>query len=1232
MTPDDNIGPDAVTIEFVHSGVRAGNCSESFVRPAAGAADSAAETMLFEPGENIGPYAITGVLGQGGMGVVYAGAHRETGVRAAVKTVVAGKADKIFHIRREIETLARLRHPGVVRILDYSVVGDRPWYAMDLLEGLTLERVCAQFWPRKAVADNAPPRLPRAMRETAQPSDPDETVVLPNSATYQIGGAGNAARFEVWRRPLAANGHLPEALGLIQRMCETLAYVHGEGVVHRDLKPSNIFVTGDGLPVLVDFGMVANVGVATGREVLDETRFAGTVKYMAPEQLAGGLLDPRTDLYALGCVIYELLTGRPPFEGDVAQVVHQHQSEEPRPLADRAEGVRAELAEAIMRMLAKNPRDRLAYARDLAALTARAGAKAPPWRDAAPRARSYLCRSPLVGRRDVLEQIETALRRLAMRRGGFVFMSGESGVGKTRLALEVAWHATVRGGRVVTGGCAPVLRAASTGATLQGAPLHPLAPFLKAIADRCTEAGIEESERVIGDRGPVLAAYEPAFLGVPGQAERPPAPPLPLAASRERLFRSLTDTISAHAAVEPTLLVLDDLQWADELTLGFLEYLARGPIAAMPLLVLGAYRVEETNEALEALSETEGAIGLALSRLSALDVGEMVGGMLALREPPRGFVSFLSSKSEGNPFFVTEYLRMAVAEQVIVRTPAGKWKFAETTDPTEVICESMPLPRSLREVIDRRLSILSPSAREAVNCATLMGREFERATLQAALGASDAVISEILGELSDRRVIEPVETADAFRFAHDKLREIPYAELSADQRRIIHRSIALAIESRADHDRLEGSIEGKLGHHWSGAGEPARAIPYLHRAADRAHALHALGDAAELYRAALHNLSLLRASGAPGTAAEEAQLREKLADTLALTGAHQGARDEFDRAIAALAEESAVDVARLHRKIGKTLETMHDHVKALEAYARAENLLESTDQRNSEWQAEWIQMHLNRLWVYYWQARIDEMDEQLERAAPLVEAHGLPLQRSSYYQAIATRDFRRQRYAVAYQTLQYARQSLAFALEANAHVDAAFARFVLGFGLLFYGDLEAAEAELCQALQETRRLGDVTSQIRCLAYLVIVCRRAAHVEECRKLAQETLDLALPMKMHDYIGVAQAGLGWVAWRNEDFDEARRLCQAALESWGQPSYAYPFQWTGILTAIAAQASSAPVRELIALAERLLDPHQMQLPGAIEGELESAVAAYHGEDVEGAREALHRAVSEAAQLGFI
>jgi serine/threonine protein kinase len=176
------------------------------------------------------------------MGLVYSGVHEASGARAAIKTVRVWDAARISQIRREIQALARLRHPGLVRVLAHGVDEGRPWYAMELLEGRTLAEVAAR---------------PELRRERL-----DQSGIRPRSA---------------WGVRPTPPEQLNVLLGVIQDLCETLAYVHGEGVIHRDLKPSNVLVRPSGKPVLFDFGLAAHIGDTSGREVLDaETSPAGS--------------------------------------------------------------------------------------------------------------------------------------------------------------------------------------------------------------------------------------------------------------------------------------------------------------------------------------------------------------------------------------------------------------------------------------------------------------------------------------------------------------------------------------------------------------------------------------------------------------------------------------------------------------------------------------------------------------------------------------------------------------------------------------------------------------------------------------------------------------------------------------------------------------------------------------------------------------------------------------------
>jgi hypothetical protein len=338
-------------------------------------------------------------------------------------------------------------------------------------------------------------------------------------------------------------------LRLFHRLCAPLAYLHGEGLVHRDLKPENILVLPDGMPVLMDFGIVSRFGGSLAREELEVAgRISGTVAYMAPEQCRGELVDARADLYALGCILYETVVGRPPFVGQpAAQVLYQHCNERPMPPSELVEDVPAGLETLILRLLAKEPRHRLGHADDVAAVLAELS---PAIEDDAqgPTPRAYLYRPELTGREEVLDVLAGHLGRAAAAGGGMVLLSGESGVGKTRLAMAFGREAEARGFYVLAGECVPGVatdaariptQQRGTGASGRqwptmdsarasgGAPLEPLRKPLQAIADRCREQGPEVTRRLLGERAGILEAIEPGFFGLAGPDTAPRLAELP---------------------------------------------------------------------------------------------------------------------------------------------------------------------------------------------------------------------------------------------------------------------------------------------------------------------------------------------------------------------------------------------------------------------------------------------------------------------------------------------------------------------------------------------------------------------------------------------------------------------------------------------------------------------------------------------------------------------------------
>ncbi|WP_434384659.1 serine/threonine-protein kinase [Melittangium boletus] len=770
---------------------------------------------------SLGPYVLLGKLSAGGMGVVYRARHADSGTVVALKTVKVPEAAMLRGIRREIHALRRIQHPGVVRVLAEGVNEGLPWYAMELLEGLTLRRYIDTLWKRDA------PSLEVATQAVSAPAPAEGASV---DSSFRAYGPPESSQ-----RRAAAQERLAEVLTLVRRLCESLAFLHGEGLVHRDLKPENILIRPDGTPVLVDFGLAANFGGPLGRESLDVSgSMEGSYIYMAPEQIKGGLVDARADLYSLGCILYELLVGQPPHPGAGWDVLRRHLRDTPHAPSSWVTGMPPALDALVMRMLAKVPRERIGYAADVGAGLAELGAEGLV-REVPTAPRPYLYRPEFVGRQELLGEMEALMDRTRDGQGGCLFIGGESGAGKTRVVMECAVSAGRRAFRVVTGGSLP-LSGGGSGEQRFSEPLHAFKPLLLAVADECRHRGLEETERLLGARGRVLSRYEPSIADLPGQERWPEPPRLPPVAARERLLRFLVETLAAFSAKEPLLLVMDDLQWADELSLSVLDFLRENFLSTASVLVVGTYRSEELDTALRLLVEAPGVEHRALGRMDAPVVARMVEDMLALASPPAAFVHFLTTRSAGNPFFVAEYLRTAIDERLLYRDAAGRWQVASRDGELERLHEALPLPDALHDLVGRRLEGLGAEARALLEVASVLGRELDGDVLAGAAGLGDLQELEGLEELRARHVLEDAD-GGALRFVHDKLREIAYEGVPAARRRALHRDVALALEAQDPWGGVSPALYPVLAHHWEQAEDDVWTFEYLEKAG--AHALAA---------------------------------------------------------------------------------------------------------------------------------------------------------------------------------------------------------------------------------------------------------------------------------------------------------------------------------------------------------------------------------------------------------
>jgi tetratricopeptide (TPR) repeat protein len=687
-------------------------------------------------------------------------------------------------------------------------------------------------------------------------------------------------------------------LRLVQRLCEPLAFIHAQGIVHRDLKPQNVTLRSpSNEPVLVDFGLIGRWSAVLARESLEiGGELSGTVDYMAPEQLRGEYVDARADLYSLGCLLYEVVTGGLPFSGSFSEIVMQHFDRVPIAPARIAPEVPPAVNEVILRLLEKDPRRRIGFAEDVAVVLAEvteAESSAPL------RAFPYLYRPAFVGRGSARAALGAAIRIAQNRQGSCTLIAGESGVGKTRLAMELTRIAAAQHFQVIIGECAAAESRQAAEAT-RVAPLSPLQPLFRHVASRCAREGAEATGRLLGRRAKTLSVYEPTLRFVPGFDAQPDPTPLPPAAERARVLNDAAEVLSAVAASEPLLLVIDDLQWADDMTLALLQSLGKPFFERAPVVIVGTFRSEELSRtpALGRLSEQPHVQRFDLGRLTPDEVGAMIASMLAMDVPPASLVRRLGHETEGNPFFVAEYLRAAVEVGFLQRTPIEGWRFTASSSDFEAPLNVLPLPTSVGDLVQRRLDNFTDDTRGLLEAAAVLGRDFDLDLARELAGYDEKETLNAIHQLVHRCVIE--ESPDRrLRFAHDKLREVTYARLPTHRTRDLHHRAALGIEVRAEVPDALGSHYSELAHHWELGGDTERSVHYLGLAGERALRTGAHNDSHSMLLRALERDDAI---GRPGGLFRRARWERMLGVAVFGLGDFQGSIDHSSSALIGMRE------------------------------------------------------------------------------------------------------------------------------------------------------------------------------------------------------------------------------------------------------------------------------------------------------------------------------------------
>ena len=713
-----------------------------------------------------GRYFIENSMGQGRMGAVYKAFDVRLERPVAIKVLSSSFSEEMVkRFLSEARSMAQLTHPNIVAIYDCDEHEGKRFMVMEYVSGQSLRDLL------RSQGEGKP---------------------LPTGTAIEI------------------------SLGVLQ----ALEYAHRRKIFHRDLCPENILIAEE--VKLTDFSLAR---FQSGKSLLEIPMFISSPDYTSPEQILGEYVDERADLYSLGIVLYEMLTGRRPFEADSDEAL-MHLQVHQTPVSPRQynPSIPRSLEYLILKLLEKNPADRYPSAikvrevlESLEIIEGEAKASTLP-------SMSYY--RTMVGREKEYQKLLLLLDTALTGEGRLVFICGEAGIGKTRLAQELLAHARTKGITTITGHCYD----------LNGA--LPYQPFIEALKSYISTQPQEKLRLLMSDVIGELARILPEVRDyVPNLT---PNSSLEPGQEKARLFESIANFLGAIAQERPLILLLEDLHWADKATSQLLQYLSYN-LTRIPILLIVTMRDAELepdhplHETMRGLSRQSLYTTITLPPLTPQQVKSQLEGIFQ-EEVDGGFAELIYRETEGNPFYVEEIVKALIDEGKVYRENE-RWKWARA--------DGLRLPQTIKDVINRRLTRLSPQALNALKVAAVIGRRFNFQVLTAVMETKEDVLLDSLDEALQLRLIRDLTAEEAFIFSYGKIREVLYNEINPLRRRRLHYKIGQALETL--YSQAPESVANQLAYHYYQAQEKGKAVEYLTLAGDRAMKMSADEEALDYY-------------------------------------------------------------------------------------------------------------------------------------------------------------------------------------------------------------------------------------------------------------------------------------------------------------------------------------------------------------------------------------------------
>jgi tetratricopeptide (TPR) repeat protein/predicted Ser/Thr protein kinase len=767
-----------------------------------------------EPEHALLHYRIISKIGQGGMGRVYKAEDTKLGRSVAIKLLPSDATEDPIAKRRllaEAQAASALNHPNIVTIHAIEEVDGLDFIVMEYIEGETL-KACVE-----------------------------RCGALPLTTLLDIG----------------------------IHVADALQAAHAIGLIHRDIKPENILITSRGNAKVLDFGLAKIVRLindevdseaATLANLTDPGTVLGTAAYMSPEQTRGEPLDLRSEIFSLGCVLYEAATRARPFGGpSLLSVMHAIAAIDPPPPSNVRPELPREFDLVIERALAKDKERRYSTAaemgdalRSLRATTTGGWPGFPIVYDAdliEPAGPSF------VGREPEMKKLDGFLRQAVDGMGRIVFITGEPGIGKTSLSDEFLRRARKQhpGLLVSRGRC---VEQYGTG--------EAYLPFLDAVGALLQGPGRERIAAVMRTYAPTWCMELPTAFVSSGSLEK--LQQETIGATKERMMREMGDALGMLATSSPIVLLLEDLHWADPSSVDLLRHLCQR-IVSQRLLIAGTFRPEDLELGNHPLKSYKAEMQshklceeVALGSLSREHIAEYLDATFSPNDFPPELTSLIHDKTEGHPLFTTNLLQY-MSERGDIAKVNAHWSLVCPLSEMD-----LEAPESVRGMISKKIDALEEEERRALQYASVEGTEFLSTVTASLLGVDEIDLEERLAHLGKKhRLIETLgeeELPDRtlttrYRFLHALYQNFLYSDLVNKRRIMLHLQ---AGEQLAQHyGKRAPQIATQLAMHFERGRDFGQAVTYLIHAGDNATKLYAYAEAEKHYTDALNLVKKLPA-------------------------------------------------------------------------------------------------------------------------------------------------------------------------------------------------------------------------------------------------------------------------------------------------------------------------------------------------------------------------------------